>query len=70
MMTTTMSKIYQVSFNFIMPEYEGTEDNAHTAFVVAESYDDAVRNVTANFTKEFERIEIYGISTPKNVHIL
>lgn len=56
-------KIYQVSFYRTCPGCTKTEDDVLTAFVQANSFDEAGIKVQQRYKKEYESAEIFAIAT-------
>jgi hypothetical protein len=69
-----MNNIYQVSFRKVYPrdsnENWDSEDDIMTAFVIANSFNDAQNKVEQRYKKEFESAKIFGISIAENVDII
>lgn len=66
-----MKTIYQVSFKVSYPrETEVCDDDVMTAFVLADSFNEAQRKVEQRYKKEFESAKIFGISLAEKVDII
>lgn len=63
-------EIYQVSFYRSCPGATYTEDDVLTAFVQADSFDDAKIKVEQRYKKEYESARIIGICIPERVEII
>lgn len=53
---------FQVSFYRVCPGATFTEEDIKTAFVQANSFDEAVAKVEALYKKEFESARIFAVS--------
>lgn len=62
--------LYQVSFYRICPGCTTTEDDALTAFVMAESFDHAAEKVGEKYKTEYESARIFGIGVATKCEII
>jgi len=63
-------KTYQVSFYHIYPECSYDEEDVLTAFVLADSFENAKRKVEQRYKKEYESAEILAVAVAKKCEII